>query len=1362
MLIQFDVNMPATTNVSFFLMDGKINATNAVASQFQIQNGTIKKMTAKNTGTTLVNYDASHWYRFSMIVNVPKQKYSLTIKDLNTGTEVVTDQSFYTATLQRVSSFSFWNNKLVDMQKINVTNVKLTSLDLTLSSLAVNSGDYVPSLSFDPAVQNYTIDVPYESANVTVAPTASNMGQVSLKVGDNSVNSGSSATVPLTGLSTVVPISVTSLTYTDVARTYNLTVNKLEKSPKMTDVVAEGHDGKVQIGWKPPIDPAYQAARIYAVGSDQSLTLAATLPKGTSMATLDGLVNGTAYNYKVTAVYEYDGEGESESAAVDVSATPTQLPARQMEKLDRGLVAIQDSGHVFVSWRLLGTDPADTTFNLYRDGVKLNAVPIAGSTNYVDATGTADSSYYVRAVMGGVEQKKSETAKIWASNYLTVPLQKPADGVTTAGESYTYRANDASVGDLDGDGQYEIVLKWDPSNSKDNSQAGITGNTYVDAYKLDGTRLWRIDMGVNIRAGAHYLDLMVYDLDGDGKAEVALRTADGTVDGTGAVIGNGTADYRNGTGYVLEGPEYFSIFEGLTGRELAREAYDPPRGDVGGWGDTYGNRVDRFGAAIAYLDGQKPSLVLQRGYYTRMAIVAYNWRDGQLTKLWAFDRPNPGYGQGNHQLSVADIDADGKDEIVTGNTAIDDNGQLLWDTKLGHGDAMHLSDLNPNRLGMELWTIQEETSAPTSATMIDARTGKVLFGQPQVGADTGRGLSADIDPRYPGEEVWAIDATKSAATENNSDGFMFTSDGTKISGKIPTSNFAIWWDVDLSRELLDHTWDGTNGVPKIDKWDYANSNLVNLVKFNGTYSNNGTKGNPSLQADILGDWREEVVARTEDSTALRIYSSTAVTDYRFVTLMHDPVYRLGIAWQNTGYNQPPHLSYYLGNGMQTPPAPNMYTVPATEAPDTGSGSDGDSGSGGDQGGGNGSGGDGSGDTASGDSSSGSGQSDSSQSGITTPSPVKEGELTLTAQPDASGKAAVTIQKDDLLKAVGSQAGNVRLEVTPAAGTKEVQVDVPVQDLLKAGSVKQLVMNVGLAELTLDTDYLKPGSSNVQLQVAKVEPASLPADAAALVGNHPVYELNLKVDGEKAANLDGKVTVGFPYELQPGEDPNGIVVYYIDGSGQTQVVKNGKWNSATGKVEFKPAHFSLYAAAYVSVSFNDLSGAAWAKDSIVKLASRGIVDGVSDHAFNPNAHVTRAEFVKMLMQAFDLADATATSSLTDVQADAWYASSIAAAQKLGIVQGKADGSFGVNDEITREDMSVLIYRVSELLRVKLGGTSTGGAFADQANISPYAVKAVEQMKASGIVNGVDGGKFAPQDAANRAQAAVIIDRLFQLN
>ncbi|WP_430082480.1 S-layer homology domain-containing protein [Paenibacillus ferrarius] len=306
------------------------------------------------------------------------------------------------------------------------------------------------------------------------------------------------------------------------------------------------------------------------------------------------------------------------------------------------------------------------------------------------------------------------------------------------------------------------------------------------------------------------------------------------------------------------------------------------------------------------------------------------------------------------------------------------------------------------------------------------------------------------------------------------------------------------------------------------------------------------------------------------------------------------------------------------------------------------------------------------------------------------------------------------------------------------------------------------MNVGLAELTLDTDYLKPGSSNVQLQVAKVEPASLPADAAALVGNHPVYELNLKVDGEKAANLDGKVTVGFPYELQPGEDPNGIVVYYIDGSGQTQVVKNGKWNSATGKVEFKPAHFSLYAAAYVSVSFNDLSGAAWAKDSIVKLASRGIVDGVSDHAFNPNAHVTRAEFVKMLMQAFDLADATATSSLTDVQADAWYASSIAAAQKLGIVQGKADGSFGVNDEITREDMSVLIYRVSELLRVKLGGTSTGGAFADQANISPYAVKAVEQMKASGIVNGVDGGKFAPQDAANRAQAAVIIDRLFQLN
>ncbi|CAM3341936.1 cadherin-like beta sandwich domain-containing protein [Paenibacillus lupini] len=928
MILQFDINMPTSKGGTFWVMEGKVNATNAAVTRFQMDAGIFKRY----NGPTLVTYDSTHWYRFMMIYNIPKKKYALSIVDLNTGETVSSNEDFYSAR-ERISSFGFFTN--AGGGRYNLANVKVTSLDLALSDLQLSADDFVPSFSFDPTNENYSFDVPYSSNDLTVTPTASNADGVNLKVGNSSVASGDPITVPLTVPSTTVDVTVSSNDYTDVSRTYTLQVNKLDKAPAVTDVSAEGHDGKVQIGWKAPLDPAYKAANIYIVKSDGSELLAATVPKGEYIASIDGLENETAYTFKVTGVYAYDGEGDTESAAVSISETPKQVPARQMEDLGRGLVAIEEDGQIFVSWRLLGTEPDNLGFNLYRNGVKINAAPIQTSTNYVDENGTSDSSYYVRAVLNGTEQEPSETVTPWDTNYLTVPIEKPADGVTSVGEAYTYRANDASVGDLDGDGTYEIVLKWDPSNSKDNSQSGITGNTYLDAYKMDGTRLWRIDMGPNIRSGAHYLQPMVYDLDGDGKAEVAARTADGTIDGTGTVIGDAAADYRNDGGYVLEGPEYFTIFEGSTGKALATEDYDPPRGNIGDWGDTYGNRIDRFGAAIAYLDGQRPSLILQRGYYTRMVLVAYNWRDGELSKVWKYDSPNPGYGQGNHQLSVGDVDADGKDEIITGNTAVDDDGTLLWSTKLGHGDAMHLGDLIPSHLGLELWTVQEETGSPYSATMIDARTGTPLYGQPQVGADTGRGLSADVDPRYEGEESWAIDATKSAATESNLNGFMYNAEGKKISTVIPTSNFAIWWDGDLSRELLDHDWNAAtgNGVPRIDKWDYENNQLDRLETFSGTFSNNGTKGNPSLQADLLGDWREEVVVRTEDSSALRIYSTTAVTDQKIRTLMHDPIYRLGIAWQNTGYNQPPHTSFYLGNGMDTPAAPNIYLVDTT-APST--------------------------------------------------------------------------------------------------------------------------------------------------------------------------------------------------------------------------------------------------------------------------------------------------------------------------------------------------------------------------------------------------------------------------------------------
>ena len=429
---------------------------------------------------------------------------------------------------------------------------------------------------------------------------------------------------------------------------------------------------------------------------------------------------------------------------------------RQMEYLDRGVVAVKTDTGVFVSWRLLGTEGSGVTFNVYRDGVKVNATPIMNSTNLQDSAGTTSSKYTVRAVVNGTEQAASAAVSVWGSNYLSVPLSKPADGTTPDGVNYTYSANDASAGDLDGDGKYELIVKWDPSNSKDNSQSGYTGEVFIDAYKLDGTRLWRIGLGKNIRAGAHYTQFMVYDLDGDGKAEVAMKTADGSKDGTGAVIGDGTKDYRNSSGYILTGPEYLTIFNGLTGKVLTTVNYDPPRGTVSSWGDNYGNRVDRFLAGIAYLDGERPSLVMARGYYTRSVLVAYDYRNGQLTKRWTFDTNTSGNsayaGQGNHSLSVGDVDNDGKDEIIYGAMAVDDNGTGLYTTKLGHGDAMHFSDLDPDRSGMEVFQVHETPSATAGIEFRDARTGALIWGIP-TSADIGRGMAADIDPRYKGAEV---------------------------------------------------------------------------------------------------------------------------------------------------------------------------------------------------------------------------------------------------------------------------------------------------------------------------------------------------------------------------------------------------------------------------------------------------------------------------------------------------------------------------------------------------------------------------------------------------------------------------------
>ena len=588
--------------------------------------------------------------------------------------------------------------------------------------------------------------------------------------------------------------------------------------------------------------------------------------------------------------------------ALALTQSALAAQGKQVEQLDRGVVAVATGGGVFVSWRVLGVDDPDTRFNLYRDGIRLNGAPLEAS-NFTDPSGTPAARYTVRPIVQGHEKKDEAAGATWSQPFLRIPVQRPSGGVTPKGEAYTYDLNDGTPADLDGDGQYELIVKWQPTNAKDNSQSGYTGNTYVDAYKLDGTRLWRIDLGRNIRAGAHYTTVVAYDFDGNGKAEVMLKTADGTVDGQGKVIGDANADYRNANGYILSGPEFLTVFDGRTGQALATTDYLPARGSVAAWGDNYGNRVDRFLGGVAYLDGRRPSAIFSRGYYTRAVVAAWDYRDGVLSSRWVFDTDKEGSavrGQGSHWFAVADVDGDGRDDIVYGAAAIGSDGHMLYSTGLCHGDALHVGKLDPTRAGLQAYMVHETPSCygATGSEMHDAATGQILWGVSGSGADVGRGVCADIDPNYLGEECWA------------SRGGLMAANGHQISTARPGNmNFASWWDGDLGRELLDGT--------VINKWQPATGSVVRLLDGApyGAASNNGTKATPVLSADILGDWREEVVWRTADNTALLVFTTTAPTTARIPTLMHDPQYRAQVAGQNAGYNQPPHPSFYLGEGM---------------------------------------------------------------------------------------------------------------------------------------------------------------------------------------------------------------------------------------------------------------------------------------------------------------------------------------------------------------------------------------------------------------------------------------------------------------
>lgn len=729
--------------------------------------------------------------------------------------------------------------------------------------------------------------------------------------------------------------------------------------------------------------------------------------------------------------------GEEEGEASQVFKTPVKkVWNEQLEKLSRGLIAVKAKTGIFLSWRLMlsevtgygRTGMTGAGFVLYKNGKKLAVVE--DSTNYIDTEGTKEDVYAVAAVTDGVEGERSKEVKAFASgeNYIDIPLKRPEGGITPSGEVFVYHANDMSVGDVDGDGEYEYFVKWDPSNSHDVSIKGYTGKCLIDCYKLDGTLLWRLDMGVNIRAGAHYTQFIVYDFDGDGKAEMAVKSAPGTkmtvyhTDGSvksEAYITLPEKDKAEGIthednyvcsaqdyqehliemfmgwsehpevkkeiwpstleecfgiekrfdyplsredaeelvryfiyeyakqrsskneldkfeGFIFKGPEYLTMFAG-DGQELDTIPFKFPRVDDGLlWGDYAMrriepcNRVDRFLSGVAYLDGERPYLVIGRGYYTRTTIVTYDFFERKFREKFSVDSgfvpmnnpfdanghiregSDPVYGrlagQGNHSLSTADVDGDGCQEIVYGAAVIDHDGSLLYSSygylpdgryaKFGHGDAMHVANINPDKPGLEIFNVFEGASeAPYGYALRDAETGEVIFGE-FADSDLGRCMIGDINPDVRGLQVWVKDT--------------FSCTGEKLSDKLLGTNQSIRWAADMTTQILD-------GV------DYVGGSHVGIINDNthgimlkpeGMATNNGTKGNPCLIADIFGDFREELLLRKADDSAIRIFTNTELTEHKLFTLMHDIQYRTSVAWQNNCYNQPGYTKFYYASDME--------------------------------------------------------------------------------------------------------------------------------------------------------------------------------------------------------------------------------------------------------------------------------------------------------------------------------------------------------------------------------------------------------------------------------------------------------------